>query len=186
MTFHKILASVLLLAAVPAFTGVAHASDISFFVGAEMPGSIKIDDVKKALDNGPIYGLRFGRNYVRYFGMEHTLALSHDFLYPSEDPNVANTRGFLYNSNLMLNFRDIAGNIVPFLTAGAGIVHQFGDKDLPVGTKFAFNYGGGVKFTNLAGPLGARVDFRGYNAGVFSKKVNMAEISFGLMLSLGR
>ena len=29
-------------------------------------------------------------------------------------------------------------------------------------TKFVVNYGGGVKFTNLAGPIGFRLDLRGH------------------------
>ena len=186
MTFNKIIVSVLLPAALFAFSGAAPAADISVFAGVALPGSVTYENVKTALDNGPIYGLRFGNNFVRYFGTEHTLAVSSDFLFPSENPNATASKGFLYNSNLRLNFPIIEKNIVPFLTAGVGIIHQYGDRNLPVGTKFAFNYGGGVRFPNLAGPLGARVDMRGYNAGLLSNKLNMVELSFGLMLSLGR
>lgn len=186
MIFRKIFVPALLLAAVTTFAGAARASDISLFVGAEMPGSIKYDDIKTALDNGPIYGIRLGNSFVRYLGMEHTLAFSSDYLFPSGTSAVEGTKGFLYNSNLNLNFPDITERIVPFLTAGAGLIHQYGDRSLPVGTKFAFNYGGGIKFPKLAGPLGARVDLRGYSAGMISKKLNIAEISLGLMISLGR
>ena len=186
MTLNKILVTVLIMAAVQAFAGAMRASEISVFVGAEIPASIKIDDMKTVLDNGPIYGFRLGNDFVRYFGMEHTLAFSTNYLFPSGTPEVKEAKGFLYNSNLRLNFPGIVEKMVPFLTAGVGIIHQYGDHGLPVGTKFAFNYGGGAKFPNLAGPLGARVDFRGYNAGVLSKKLNIAELSFGLMISLGR
>ena len=185
MNFNKIIVLLLLAVVVQAFAGAACASDISVFVGVEMPASIKIDDVKTALDNSPLFGLRFGNNFIRYFGMEHTLAFSSDYLFPSGAPEVNAAKGFLYSSNLKINFPDIAEKMVPFLTAGVGIIHQYGDRDLPVGTKFAFNYGGGVKFPKLAGPLGARVDFRGYNAGLLTKKINIAELSFGLMISLG-
>ncbi|MCL2877516.1 MAG: hypothetical protein FWF13_01910 [Acidobacteria bacterium] len=204
MTIHRIFTTVFLLIAVSAFAGAAHATDITLFVGAEMPGSIKTDDVKTALDNGPVYGLRFGNDFVRYLGLEHTFAISPDFMFPGDAihytcPSAdasgadcrpptewAETKGFLYNSNLILNFPDMDQRMVPFLTAGVGLIHQYGDRNLPVGTKFAFNYGGGLKFPNLAGPLGARVDLRGYRAGVLSKSVNMVELSFGLMISLGR
>ena len=196
MSFRKILTATLLLIALSVFAGVAHASDISFFIGAEFPGSIKNGDVKTALDNGPVYGVRFGRNFVRHLGLEHTLAFSSDFLFPSErgtcadvaedcSLSVEESKGFIYSSNLMLSFPDME-RMVPFLTAGAGLVHQYGDRNLPVGTKLTFNYGGGVKFPNLAGPLGGRVDFRGYRAGIFSKNVNIFEFSIGLLVSFGR
>jgi len=197
MSFRKILTTALLLIALSAFAGVAHASDISFFIGAELPGSVKDGDVKTALDNGPVYGFRFGRDFVRHLGLEHTLAFSPDFLFPSEEGTCADaaegcalsveeSKGFIYSSNLMLNFPDMDRRMVPFLTAGVGLIHQYGDRNLPVGTKLTFNYGGGVKLPNLAGPLGARVDFRGYRAGIFSKNVNIFELSVGLMVSFGR
>jgi len=192
MTFRKIFSSAFMLIVV-LFTlaGAARASDISFFVGAEMPGSIE----EIPLDNGPVYGIRFGSNFIRYLGLEHTLAISSDFMFPSNNECGDSesmhscweeSKGFIYSSNLMLNFPDIDSRMVPFLTAGVGLIHQYGDRNLPVGTKLAFNYGGGVKFPNLAGPLGARADFRGYRAGVISKSVNMFELSIGLMVSFGR
>jgi hypothetical protein len=134
--------------------------------------------------------------------MEHTLAISPDFLFPSESiyygcPGVEGAdcpqpvewkeaKGFIYSGNLLLNFQEMNDRMVPFITAGVGLIHQYGDRDLPVGTKLAFNYGGGVKFPNLAGPIGARADLRGYRAGVFSKSVNIFELSVGLMVSFGR
>ena len=197
MTFRNIVSSVLLLIVVLfVLVGAAQASDISIFVGAEMPGSIKNGDEKISLDNGPVYGIRFGSNFIRYLGLEHTLAISPDFMFPNASfgciPEIEcfkgweESKGFIYSSNMMLNFPDIDSRMVPFLTAGVGLIHQYGDRNLPVGTKLAFNYGGGVKFPNLAGPLGARADFRGYRAGVISKSVNMFELSFGLMVSFGR
>ena len=194
MNFHKISTSMFFLLTVLlfVFAGTASASDISVFVGAEMPGSIE----GISLDNGPVFGIRFGNNFIKYLGMEHSLAISQDFMFPSNNnscipedecsPEWVESKGFIYSSNLMLNFPNIDSRMVPFLTAGVGLVHQYGDRNLPVGTKLAFNYGGGVKFPNLAGPLGARADFRGYRAGIISKSVNMFELSFGLMVSFGR
>ena len=195
MTFRKILTSVfLLIAALSASTGAVSASDsdISIFIGAEMPGSIKHHNVRTGLDNSPVYGLRYGSDFTRQFGMEHSVAISPDYLFPSGS-EAKETKGFIYNSNLRLNFPDIFldmfpddyPEIVPFLTVGAGITHQYGDRDLPVGTKFTFNGGGGIKSPNLAGPIGARADFRVYRAGLFTKQVNIFELSFGLMISLG-
>jgi len=196
MSFYKISTSAcLLIFVLVAFTGSAQASDISFFVGAEMPGSVEHKDMKMPLDNGPVFGLRYGNDFVRYLGLEHTFAYSPDFMFPSNNDCGSTeaaqacweeAKGFIYNSNLLLNFPDIDDRMVPFLTAGVGFVHQYGDRNLPVGTKLAFNYGGGVKLPNLAGPLGARVDLRGYRAGIISKSVNMIEISVGVMVSFGR
>ena len=187
MTFRRIITSAFLLTvALSAFAGTAHAADISIFAGIELPGSIKHDDVKTPLDNGPVYGVRFGNDFVRYFGMEHTLAFSPNFLFPSANTSVEEARGFLYNSNLMLKFPDMDQRMVPFLTAGVGFVHQYGDRNLPVGTKLAFNYGGGLKFPYLAGPFGARIDLRGYRVGIFSNTVDILELSFGVMFSLDR
>jgi opacity protein-like surface antigen len=199
MTFNKIFKfAFLLIAVLFASAGAADASDISLFIGAELPGSVDIPtscpapantscpDYKQGLDNGPVYGLRFGSDFIRYLGMEHTLALSPDFLFPSGDTSVEKAKGFLYSSNLKLSFPDIDERMVPFLTAGVGLIHQYGDRNLPVGTKFAFNYGGGLKFPSLAGPLGARIDLRGYRTAAFSRKVNIVELSVGLMISLGR
>ena len=187
MTFQKFFTpAFLLIAALFVFAGTADAADISLFIGAELPGSVDNDGVKTPLGNGPVYGVRLGNNFMRYLGTEHTLALSSDYLFPGENTSVEEAKGFLYSSNLVLNFPDINKKMIPFLTAGAGLIHQYGDRDLPVGTKFAFNYGGGLKFPNLAGPLGARVDLRGYRAGLFSKKLNIFELSFGVMVSFGR
>ena len=180
MIFRKIFSSaVFLITALFIFVGTARASDISVFAGVEMPGSVE----GLHLDNGPVFGLRFGNDFIRYFAYEHTLAISPDFMFPQ---GAAESKGFIYSSNLMLNFPDIDYRMIPFLTAGVGLVHQYGDRNLPVGTKLAFNYGGGVKFPNLAGPLGARADFRAYRAGVISKSVNMFEFSLGAMVSFGR
>jgi hypothetical protein len=75
---------------------------------------------------------------------------------------------------------------VPYLTAGIGLVHQYGSSDLPVGTDPAFNYGGGVKVPRIKGPLGLRFDVRGYRVGFVTDTVNMLEMSGGIIISTGR
>ncbi len=162
--------------------GDLQASELSFYIGGVKPGSISYHNVRTSLDSSPIFGFRLGTSFVPLFGMEHTLAFSSDYLFP---PNTAirEAKGFVYNSNLIFNFP--VGTAVPYLTAGAGLLHQYGDADMPVGTKFAFNYGGGLKFPHLAGPLGVRLDLRGYRAGIFSNKLNLFEISGGIILSMG-
>jgi hypothetical protein len=173
----------ILLVSVILLIGVAQlqAADLTFYVGGVKPGSISVQNVKTSLDSSPIYGVRFSTSFVPFFGMEHTLAFSSDYLFPSSIAAVKNARGFVYNSNLIFNLP--VKMAVPYVTAGAGLVHQYGDPNLPVGTKFAFNYGGGVKFPRLVGPLGVRFDVRGYRAGVISDSLNLFEASGGILLS---
>jgi opacity protein-like surface antigen len=166
------------------FAATAQAADLTFFIGGVNPGSINYHDVKTTLDGSPIFGFRYGSNFVPFFGMEHTLAFSSDYLFPRNVEAIKDANGFVYNSNLIFNIP--VGKAVPYFTVGAGLIHQYGDSDMPVGTKFAFNYGGGVKFPRLAGPLGLRFDMRGYRAGTVSNKLNMLEISGGVLLSIGK
>ena len=50
-----------------------------------------------------------------------------------------------------------------------------------IGTKFALNYGGGVKLMP-AGPVGLRGDVRGYTlTGVQGHKLNAVEVSLGVV-----
>jgi hypothetical protein len=160
------------------------AADLTFFVGGVNPGTINYKDIKTSLDGSPIYGARLGTNFVPFFGMEHTLAFSSDFLFPHNVEGIKEAKGFVYNSNLIFNIP--VKNTVPYFTVGAGLIHQYGDSNMPVGTKFAFNYGGGLKFPRLVGPLGLRFDLRGYRAGSVSNKVNLLEVSGGVLISFGK
>ncbi|MBN1567060.1 MAG: outer membrane beta-barrel protein [Acidobacteria bacterium] len=171
------LATIILCAA------FSQAADLTFFVGGVNPGSVDYEDIKTSLDTSPIFGFRLGTSIVPFFGLEHTLAFSSDYLFPRNVSAIKEAKGFVYNSNLIFNIP--AGKVVPYLTAGAGLVHQYGDNDMPVGTRFAFNYGGGLKFPRLAGPLGLRFDMRGYRVGSISNKLNILEVSGGVLLSFG-
>jgi hypothetical protein len=161
--------------------GSLPASDLTFFVGGLNPGAINYKDVKTSLDKSPVYGFRLATTFVPNFGLEHTLAFSSDYLFPHNVSAIKDANGFVYNSNLILNVP--AGKVIPYLTAGAGLLHQYGDRDMPVGTRFAFNYGGGLKVPRLIGPLGLRFDMRGYRAGFVSNKVNILEITGGVLIT---
>ncbi len=184
MTIRNAICLVLVLLSVSVFALPASAVDITFFVGGVKPGSINYHDVKTSLDGSPVYGFRVGTNFVPFVGMEHTLGFSSDYLFPQRVSSIKDARGFVYNGNLIINVP--VGSVVPYFTAGVGLIHQYGSADLPVGTRFAVNYGGGLKFPRVAGPLGLRFDVRGYRAGVVSNKLNMLEVSGGVMLSIGR
>jgi hypothetical protein len=164
------------------FASQAGAADFTFFIGGAKPGKLNSSELKTALDGSPVYGFRLSTNFVPLFGMEHTLAFSSDYLFPRNLPNVTEAKGVVFNSNLIVNLP--VRKVVPYVTAGVGLIHQYGSGNLPVGTKFAFNYGGGLKFPRLAGPLGFRFDARGYTAvGIFSTRLNILEVSGGVLLS---
>ncbi len=166
------------------FAAWAPAADFTFYVGGISPGSVDADDVKVPLDGSPVFGFRLGSNFVPFFGMEHTLAYSPNFLFPEDAEDITDAKGFIYNSNLMISLP--AKRIEPYLTAGVGLVHQWGSSDLPVGTKPAFNYGGGIKVPGIKGRIGLRFDIRGYRAGFVTDSVNMLEMSGGIIISTGR
>jgi hypothetical protein len=170
---------------IPFFAALSHAADYSFFLGGVLPGSVEYHGKKTSLDNSPIFGFRVATSFVPHFGMEHTVAFSSDYLFPQDANGIKDANGFVYHSNLVLKL-PVGKTVVPYLTAGAGLIRQYGDSDMPVGTRFSFNYGGGLQIPRLAGPLGVRIDIRGYSVGVFSNKLNMLEISGGVMLSMGK
>jgi hypothetical protein len=166
------------------FSAQSKAADFSFYIGGVRPGKISVDNVKKSLDSSPVFGFRVGTSFGQSIGTEHTLAFSSDYLFPRDKDTIRESKGFVYNSNLIINIP--AGKVVPYLTAGAGLIHQYGDLNMPVGTEFAFNYGGGLKFPRILGPLGLRFDVRGYRVGIFSNKLNIFEASGGVLLSMGK
>ncbi len=163
------------------FTPALCAQDLTIFAGGMFPGNANPSDVPTMLDNGPIFGVRLSTGFAVILRLEHTLAFSNDFLFPHNEPGVTSAKGLLFNSNLLVNIP--AGKAVPYVTAGLGFIRQYGSSNLPVGTKFAVNYGGGLKFLKLFGPAGLRFDARGYTAtGVFSHSVNMFELTAGIII----
>jgi hypothetical protein len=170
----------------------ARAADLSFFVGGAVPGKLRLSSVItpgqtiEELRSGPVFGIRFATNFVPLFGVEHTLAFSSDTLTPKTILNPGSARGFVYNTNLILNVP--LGNLVPYATAGLGLIRQYGSAIDPSHTSFAYNYGGGLKVPRLLGPLGLRLDLRGYRAKELrfltsAGGVNIFEASGAVLLS---
>jgi hypothetical protein len=160
----------------------AQAQEVTVFAGGLVPGSGSFRGVSTPLDRGPIFGVRLTTGFAASWKLEGTLAYSNDFLFPREVPGVTHARAIVFNYNLLANIP--VGKAVPYATAGLGFVHQYGSDNLPVGTKLAVNYGGGLKFPKLWGPAGLRIDARGYTAiGVFSYTVNIFELSGGVLFS---
>lgn len=161
---------------------VARAQDLTVFAGGLVPGKVTFHNLPTTLDRGPIFGARLSTPFAAFLKLEYTFAFSNDFLFPDNVPGVTSAKGFLLNANLLANIP--SGKAVPYVTAGLGLIHQSGSSNLPIGTKFAVNYGGGLKFPKMLGPAGLRIDARGYTAtGVFSHSVNMFELSGGIMFS---
>jgi len=177
------------------FASAAHATDLTFFLGGAIPGKLRSDltanlgQTYHDLTKGPVFGLRVNNSLLPAIGLEHTLAFSPDYLTPKAVLFARNSRGFVYNTNLIVNIP--IKKFVPYGTVGIGLIRQYGSPDAPIGTKLALNYGGGIKFVRLAGPLGLRFDLRGYramNINFLSSKnsLNIFEASIGLMLTFGR
>jgi hypothetical protein len=179
------LVSVLTL---PFLAGEAQAADLSLFAGYLNPGSLNFNNVVEGLDlrGSSLYGGRFETDFHHVIGLEHTVAFSPSLgesrLFPSGGEKV---HGFLYHSNLVLNVP--VQHMVPYITAGIGLMKPYGPGTQPFGTRFAFNYGGGLKLPRLAGMLGLRFDVRGYAVpDVNSQTLNLFEASGGLMFTFGR
>ena len=165
------------------FGSSAKSQEISVFAGGLFPGHGTVNGQSTPLDRGPIYGVRLTTGFAAFLKLEAALALSNDFLFPHNVAGVTGAKGILVNANLAADI-PVGKRFVPFLTAGLGFMHQYGSNNLPVGTKFNVNYGGGLKLPRLFGPAGLRFDARGYTAThVFSRSVNMFELSGGIMVS---
>ena len=175
----KIVVGLIFVTLVPGF---ANAADLTLFVGGAKPGKLKKSGILTSLDGGPVFGARLGVNFVPALGVEGTLAFSSDYLFPRSFAEVTDTKGFVGSTNLIVSFPH--KHVVPYLTAGAGLIYQYGSGNPPVGARFAVNYGGGLKLRKLVHSLGLRVDARGYTAlGIFSRQLNILEVSGGLLIS---
>ena len=174
----KYFCSFLLLLALAA--APLHAGDVTLFGGFQHPGDITLGSVGEIPDTAAqitdpkdfgLFGVRFNRSSAP-IGVEHTLAYSPNFI-DSE------ANAFIQSTNLIVGVPALP--VRPYGTAGIGFIHAGGDGPASVGTKFAFNYGGGVKISAI-GPLGFRLDVRGYSIlGVESQTLNVLETSVGIL-----
>jgi Outer membrane protein beta-barrel domain len=174
------------LAALATLAVKAHAGDLSIHAGYVNPGDLTVENVTRHLDGSGIYGVRFGGTFARIFGVEETLAYSPNFLRTGDFAQSEDVKGFITSTNFVLSMP--SGYVIPYATVGVGTITRFGSgDDLRFGTKFAVNYGGGVKLPRVAGPLGLRFDARGYRSeGIFSESLNLFEVSAGVIFTFGR
>ena len=126
-----------------------------------------------------LLGARFEKDFFFILGVEQNLLLSGRMLAPKGDQGET---GLYYTGNLVFNFP--VDRIVPNIVLGIGVLHRFGDTFPDVGTAFLTDWGFGVKFRNLAGPAGFRIDYRRIGVhGVEGQTVTEQEFSGGLLIS---
>jgi hypothetical protein len=165
---------VFLAMSVPAF-----AADFALFLGRQDPGVVTLDSVPDAggsitkIVKNPLkagtFGVRFGGGKV--VGHETTIAYTHHFI-------DEHSHALLINGNLVVTIP--LPIVKPYVTAGLGTYIVSGSGISDIGTKFAYNYGGGVKV--LPGPIGVQADVRGYTVtGVNGDNMNVVEVSIGIL-----
>jgi opacity protein-like surface antigen len=170
---------------------VAADLDITGFGGVHQQGKLTLQSVPSTTVNlvrtinsttFGVFGVRIGHGHI--FGGEHTLAYSPHFI-------DSDTRAITYNSNVRLQAP--LPVVRPYGTAGLGLIHSWGEGLGVFGTKFALNYGGGIKFMP-AGPVGIQFDLRGYAVPstefrVFrteSQRLDFLEATVGIVYRFGR
>ena len=174
----------LLSVAAPLFAG-----EVTIYGGAQKPGELSwanaspyefVADLKG--DFGNTFGVRFSAG--RVVGVEQSIGYSPRFA-------KSGVSAFQTDSNLIIQ---APGKIVPYATAGVGLVRSWGQDDFPtsldpgeiaafvfsVGNNFAVNYGGGLKIRRLWGPLGIGFDVRGYTLPGFKAEVEGCSTKKGL------
>lgn len=175
-----VLSAVCILLAVIGLPVQASAGDLTLFGGFHHPGKITLGSVDLLPATGAqitdpkdfgVFGVRVNTSGA-HLGFEHSLAYSPNFV-------DSDAWAVLQSSNLIIG---VPAWISPYGTAGLGLVVTGGQGPADFGTRFAVNYGGGVKFT-LAGPVGIRGDVRGYSIlSVEGQTLNVVETSVGLVI----
>ncbi|MEW5974482.1 MAG: outer membrane beta-barrel protein [Acidobacteriota bacterium] len=157
------------------------AGDATIYAGFQNPGKLTIGNTVADNHLGTVVGARLSAgNFLGVIGIEPGFGYSPRFL----EPGSSSTDLRAFNAHLNLLAGVTVDKINPYATVGVGFVNTWGDSVRDFGLKFALNYGGGIKFKRLMGPLGFRFDVRGYRIpAVFSQSLNMVEGSFGLLVS---
>jgi hypothetical protein len=161
----KILGCFLVVMCVLATMPVYAASDFTIFGAAQHQGKLTFQTATQTATTTSnldprtfgMFGIRYGHGNV--IGGEHTLAYAPNFL-------VTGGRALIYNSDLRIQAP--LPKVTPYATAGLGAVFTWSSTNnalnqpfTDIGTKFAINYGGGLKIFP-GGPVGVRFDIRGY------------------------
>ncbi len=180
--------TIVLLGAVLLFCPArAQAADVTLFTGYLNPGNWNFSNAfvsNLQLRGTAVYGADFEADYHRILGLDESISFSPNLFSSNLLPSASDVRGFLYSSNVVLNTP--LGHFVPYATAGVGFMKPWGSGFKPFGTRFAFNYGGGIKLQRLFGPIGLRFDVRGYTIpDVTNQTVNIMQATGGITFSFG-
>jgi hypothetical protein len=158
----------------------AYANDVTLFGGLQHQGKLTL---RSAVQTGTtvsnfdpknfgVFGIRVGHGNV--FGGEHTLAYNPNFI-------ESETKAIIYNSNILIQAP--LPKVHPYGTFGLGSIFSFGNGIADVGSKFAVNYGGGLKILPVGG-VGARIDLRNYTVpSIQDQTLNIFEVSVGVVFA---
>jgi len=149
-----------ILAALPAYAD----GDLTLFGAAQHQGKLTLQSAQSTITDTSnfnpgtfgSFGIRFSHGKI--FGGEHTFQYAPNFL-------SGDSKAIIYHSDFMLQAP--LPKVRPYATAGLGLIATWGETSsgLPaiskIGTRFAMNYGGGVKVFP-SGPVGVRADIRGF------------------------
>ena len=157
--------------------------EFNFFIGGDGPG--KAPGVVD-FDNGFLWGFRLGGALLDFFGSE----MSYTRLQSLDASGFYNGSANVFSGNAHLQVPK--SNVSPFATFGKGVSTGSTSGPVEIGTSFAWNAGGGIKFRELAGPLGLRFDVRyhqavnGLSLSTTQEEANfsLTEFSGGLMFSI--
>jgi hypothetical protein len=164
--------------------------DLTLFGGLQRTGRLTLQNATSTITsttpnlitfdpkNFGTFGIRLGIG-KKVLGTESTFAYSPNFI-------SSNAHAVILNQNL--NLQIPTPIIKPYATVGlgtiitaeksSGIASIVGIPD--IGTRFALNYGGGLKA--MFGPVGGRLDVRGYALpSVQGQTANVVEVSLGVV-----
>ena len=159
------------------FSRLTCASDLSIFGGWAGTESLKVGGQPISLDSFTLFGVRYEKGFLTVFGFENTLAYTTSGLVAKGEMT---SRGLFYTGNLVVSIP--AKKVVPFFTAGLGVLHKFGDSFPDVGSTFLTNYGFGVKMPKIVGPAGLRFDYRRFTLhDVLEESIKTNEVSGGVV-----
>lgn len=155
------------------------ASELSLVAGGAALEDLKLEDSVTLFKHPTLFGARYEKDFLLLLGFENNLVVSRNMLSPKGS---GGEQAIYYTGNFVVNFP--VDRIVPNVVIGLGALYRFGSERPDVGTSFLTNWGGGVKFRNLIGPLGARIDYRRIGIrGVERQTITEQEITAGLLFS---
>ncbi|GAB4249191.1 MAG: hypothetical protein Kow00109_25240 [Acidobacteriota bacterium] len=160
-------------------SGELQASEVSFGAGFASPEDLQEAGQSFDLKNPQLVFVRYEKDFFIILGVEQNLTLARRWFISSSGEG---REGLYYLANGVINFP--VGNIVPNLVVGIGLQHQFGSGFPDLGTSFLTDWGCGLKFRELGGPLGFRIDYRRLGVrGAADETVTTQEMTFGLLLT---